>query len=230
MTWIFFDDEFHPELKHDRPELYLANAGPGTNGSQFFITHKETPWLDGKHAVFGYVVKGQEVVNNIVQNDIIEKITIERIGDEAKKWDAVAHFNAFVNDKEDRIKDANEKDRKSIESLVADMNKTESGLFYKINRSGKGKSPSAGSNVTVHYRGMLIDGSEFDSSYQRNEPINFIIGQGQVISGWDEGIALLIKASAKFVIQVILHMVPLVLGINSSICDINFEVELVDFN
>ena len=71
------------------------------------------------------------------------------------------------------------------------MNKTKSGLYYKINRSGEGMSPSAGSNVTVHYRGMLIDGSEFDSSYQRNEPINFVIGKGQVISGWDEGIALL---------------------------------------
>ena len=228
-----FDDEFHPELKHDRPgTLSMANAGPGTNGSQFFITHKETPWLDGKHAVFGYVVKGQEVVNNIVQNDIIEKITIERIGDEAKKWDAVAHFNAFVNDKEDRIKDANEKDRKSIESLVADMNKTESGLFYKINRSGEGKSPSAGSNVTVHYRGMLIDGSEFDSSYQRNEPINFIIGQGQVISGWDEGIALLNKgASAKFVIPSDLAYGPTGAGeLIPPYATLIFEVELVDFN
>ena len=66
-----FDDEFLPELKHDRPgTLSMANAGPGTNGSQFFITHIETPWLDGKHTVFGYVVEGQEVINDIVQNDI----------------------------------------------------------------------------------------------------------------------------------------------------------------
>tara|TARA_B100000575_G_scaffold17763_1_gene12342 strand:- start:190 stop:1122 length:933 start_codon:yes stop_codon:yes gene_type:complete len=228
-----FDDEFHHELKHDRPgTLSMANAGPATNGSQFFITHKETPWLDGKHAVFGYVVEGQEVINNIVQNDIIEKITIERIGDEAKKWDAVAHFNAFVNDKEDRIKDAKEKDRKSIESLVADMNKTESGLFYKINKSGEGKSPLAGSNVTVHYRGMLIDGSEFDSSYQRNEPINFILGQGQVISGWDEGIALLNKgASAKLVIPSDLAYGSTGAGeLIPPYATLIFEVELLDFN
>ena len=104
-----FDDEFHPELKHDRPgTLSMANAGPGTNGSQFFITHIETPWLDGKHAVFGYVVEGQEVINDIVQNDFIEKITIERIGDEAEQWDAVDQFNAFLNDKEDQIKDDKE--------------------------------------------------------------------------------------------------------------------------
>jgi peptidyl-prolyl cis-trans isomerase A (cyclophilin A) len=228
-----FDDEFHPELKHDRPgTLSMANAGPGTNGSQFFITHIETPWLDGKHAVFGYVVEGQEVINNIVQNDIIEKITIERIGDEAKQWDAVAQFNAFVNDKEHRIKDAKEKDSKFLENVVADMDKTESGLYYKIIRPGNGKSPSAGSNVSVHYRGMLMDGSEFDSSYQRNEPINFVLGKGQVISGWDEGIALLNKgASAKLVI-------PSVLAYGSSgaggvippDATLVFEVELLDFS
>ena len=228
-----FDDEFHPELKHDRPgTLSMANAGPGTNGSQFFITHIETPWLDGKHAVFGYVMEGQEVINNIVQNDIIEKITIERIGDEAEQWDAVAQFNAFVNDKKHRIKDAKEKDSKFFESVVADMDKTESGLYYKIIRPGKGKSPSAGSNVSVHYRGMLMDGSEFDSSYQRNEPINFVLGKGQVISGWDEGIALLNKgASAKLVI-------PSVLAYGSSgaggvippDATLVFEVELLDFS
>ena len=228
-----FDDEFHPELKHDRPgTLSMANAGPGTNGSQFFITHIETPWLDGKHAVFGYVVDGQEVINNIVQNDIIEKITIERIGDEAEQWDAVAQFNAFVNDKEDQIKDAKEKDIKLLESVVADMIKTESGLYYKISRSGEGKSPLAGSNVSVHYRGMLMDGSEFDSSYRRNEPINFVLGKGQVISGWDEGIALLNKgASAKFVI-------PSDLAYGSSgaggvippDATLVFEVELLDFS
>jgi len=67
----------------------MANAGPATNGSQFFITHKDTPWLDGKHAVFGYVVSGQEVVNAIAQNDVMEKVTIERVGKAAKAWDAM---------------------------------------------------------------------------------------------------------------------------------------------
>ena len=228
-----FDDEFHPELKHDRPgTLSMANAGPGTNGSQFFITHIETPWLDGKHSVFGYVEEGQKVINDIVQNDIIEKITIERIGDEAKQWDAVAQFNTFINVKEDQIKDAKEKDSKLLENFVADMNKTKSGLYYKISRPGEGMSPSAGSNVSVHYRGMLMDGSEFDSSYQRNEPINFVLGKGQVISGWDEGIALLNKgASAKFVI-------PSDLAYGSSgaggvippDATLVFEVELLDFS
>lgn len=89
-----FQDEFHPTLKHDRPGiLSMANSGPATNGSQFFITHKATPWLDGRHSVFGHVVEGQEVVDAIAQGDVIEKIEIIRKGKDAKKFDAAAIFN-----------------------------------------------------------------------------------------------------------------------------------------
>lgn len=88
-----FKDEIVEGLKHDKAGiLSMANAGPKTNGSQFFITHKATPWLDGKHTVFGRVISGQEVVDSIAQNDYILKVKIIRKGKAAKKFNAVKTF------------------------------------------------------------------------------------------------------------------------------------------
>ena len=227
-----FDDEFHPDLKHNKAgTLSMANAGPATNGSQFFITHGPTDWLDGKHTVFGYVVEGQEVVNQVTQGDVIESLTIERHGKEAEQWDANAAFNTFNSSGEERNKAAAEEAKKALAGLTEGMKETPSGLFYSITKEGSGATPEKGAQVAVHYKGTLVDGTVFDSSYQRDEPIKFKVGVGQVIPGWDEGILLLTKgAGARLVIPS--HLAYGAQGAGGVIppdATLIFDVELVDF-
>jgi cyclophilin family peptidyl-prolyl cis-trans isomerase len=188
-----FKDEFN-EMNFDKAGvLAMANSGPKTNGSQFFITHKETPWLNGKHTIFGQVTQGQDVVNKIVQDDVILKITIERKGTTAKAFNAPKVFADYYNNKaEDDKKQAaiDQENKKKQAAIEAEAKKayqekyadvigakktyfaTEkvtattnpSGLVYKITQKGTGEKPKEGTTFYFNYAGYFEDGSLFDSS------------------------------------------------------------------
>ncbi len=231
-----FPDEFDPSLRHDGPGVVsMANAGPGTNGSQFFITHVKTPWLNDKHSVFGHVVEGQDVVNKIKQGDKINNVTIERIGEEAEKF--IVTQQIFSDLVEKAVKVAADRRRKEIESIENEIKnrfpnakETSTGLKIVVQKSGDGKaSPKMGDKVKVHYQGSLMDGRVFDSSYNRGQAVELKIGE--VIEGWNEALVNMTKGD-KWTLIIPpelgygVHGFPGVIPPNSYLI---FDVELLDF-
>jgi len=232
-----FPDEFHPSLTHDGPGvLSMANSGPNTNGSQFFITHKATPWLNFKHSVFGRVVDGMDVVNAIQKGDRIKTLTIIRKGEavQAFKTDPAsieAARNKLLAQKEVALQEYQAAFEKKMMDKHPDALKIESGPMYVPLKAGTGPAIKAGDRVKIHYTGVLEDGKKFDSSRDRGEPIQFVIGKGEVIKGWDLGIMGMKKGEMRRLL-IPYHLAygeagyPGVIPPKASLI---FDVELVDF-
>lgn len=177
-----FKDEFTNLTFDNGGILAMANSGPGTNGTQFFITHTATDWLNGKHTIFGHVVgNGMATVNKIVQDDFIKSIEIIRKGEKAKKFDAAKIFSDYFAVESENIKKqaANQVESQKlydekyapvlkaqiaqIENLKATGTKTASGLIFKILKKGSGKNQIAGSTININYAGFFENGNLFDS-------------------------------------------------------------------
>lgn len=250
-----FADEI-TDLKHDGPGiLSMANAGKGTNGSQFFITHVATPHLDGMHTVFGHVVQGQDVVNSIVQGDVMESVKIIRVGKEANKFNAPKVFREYYEKavaEQKKAAEAFAKVKTDKVAYFADLKskstKTGSGLQYHIIKKGNGKKPVPGTEVYIDYSGFLADGTLFDSSDAEVAKAfgNYVPGKDQagaykpipfkagtrtgMIPGFIEGIEQL-NIGDKAVIFIPSHLGYGERGAGNVIppnSDIIFEIELMD--
>lgn len=175
-----FPDEFVDSLKHDKKGiLSMANSGPGTNGSQFFVTLKETPWLNGKHTVFGEVVKGMDVVEAIGATEVeprnnlpketmmIQKINIINKGGQKVPYftDAMAEIEMEKKVKQERIAKVGAKNLADLKKLEKDAETLDSGVKIYWNKRSKGQKPAEGSRILMNYAGYYAkDGTMFDSN------------------------------------------------------------------
>nr|WP_043922765.1 peptidylprolyl isomerase [Leadbettera azotonutricia] len=189
-----FPDEFDPSLRHNGPGvLSMANAGPDTNGSQFFITHVATPHLDDHHTVFGRVVQGQQVVNAIRQGDRIERVTIIRNGPQANAFKAdQAAFDALLRNasaaKTSKLSSQKSAALAEIEKKYPGAVTTASGLKYIVQKQGSGAKPTAGKTVSAKYKGMFLSGEVFDNSDVHGGATDFQVGVRRIIPGMDEAL------------------------------------------
>jgi peptidyl-prolyl cis-trans isomerase A (cyclophilin A) len=201
-----FPNEISADLKYDAEGVVgMANAGPNTNGSQFFITLKAVPQLDGGYSVFGKVIQGMDVVKKIVQGDKITKVEIIRNGAAAKSFKAdQAAWKSREAPVSAAIKKAAEEKRaadlaaikQKWPALVADAD----GIYQKTLKNGSGATPKSGQTVSVSYKGMLLDGQVFDQSDLHGGPVDFQVGVGMIIPGWDKVVMTMKKGEKRMIV------------------------------
>lgn len=230
----FKDECRNQKWKHSGPGiLSMANSGPDTNGSQFFITHLATPHLDGKHTVFGHVTQGQGVVNQIVRGDKMLEVIIEgdttalfaQCKSELDQWNGILDKKSA--DSEVARRQAADVAKKIESETGKTFTTTGSGLMILVEKEGDGPQPQPTDTVRVHYRGTFLDGNEFDSSYKNNQPYELPLNQ--FVRGFSEGVGMMKKGGkARLIIPSNLAYgergrpgIPP----NSTLC---FEVELLD--
>lgn len=177
--WDKFDDEFSPDLKNNKYTISMANAGPNTNGSQFFINTANNNFLDGKHAVFGRVVEWFENVDKIEKtktgaNDRpIKEVKMISVDIKEYKWGSLKDYNFYLKDALSKVK-AEEKAAAEAKKIASEAKKT--------------KAVENGDIVSVNYTGTFENWEKFDSSYDRGQPIEFKVWAGQMIKWFDSAV------------------------------------------
>jgi cyclophilin family peptidyl-prolyl cis-trans isomerase len=185
-----FPNEIHPELSHDAPGVVaMANSGPHTNGSQFYITLAPAPHLDGGYSVFGRVAAGMDVVQSIEQGDTITQVEIVRNGAAAKAFDAAEPaFRALVDRAETELEADREAAREAALSLMAEQHpdaRLEPSGIYLTTDGPADATPAPGQRVTFHYTARVLGGGQFDDTRGRNDPLTLVLGQDSVLPGLD---------------------------------------------
>jgi cyclophilin family peptidyl-prolyl cis-trans isomerase len=229
-------NETDPSLTHAREGvLAMANSGPDTNGSQFYITLKPAAWLDGGYSVFGHVVQGMEVVKAIKAGDKMSSVRILRVGASAGSFVVTQKgFDALVAKVKANKEDKSKQDRLAaiarIKKQWPKLTTTASGLMFEVLKKGSGgASPGAAATVSVNYTAMLLDGKVVDSTAARGAPATLQVNR--VIKGWTEALLsmqrgekrrLVIPPELAYGSQGYANVIPP----NSFLL---FEVELIDF-